>query len=169
MRAAMTAILTIAIVLASSCAGTYAPSDEFSARLCPRDRHYCGEGCSPDLFGNCRPCGRRPVDVTALTLTWHWCGVHHAWHDKPCKEDATHDCCEAFESTALGSAGGAATASRPYCPACRLACDEEFPLDDAGRCAACGRTPVNAETVRRTWHWCADHRAWHDVACSPPC
>jgi len=53
-----------------------------------------------------------------------------------------------------------------YCPECRTSCDTaSCPTDAKGRCARCGKRPVEASASNRSWVWCSRHDQWHTTAC----
>jgi hypothetical protein len=54
-----------------------------------------------------------------------------------------------------------------YCPECRKDCGTtECAINDAGRCAHCGKPPVASTERGGTWVWCASHDAWHRETCA---
>jgi hypothetical protein len=137
------------------------------AVYCPGCGAFCGADCPKTDQGDCKACGKKPADVKACDLTWFWCKSHTAWHaDRPCGENDKSKCCEAAKpSVALclpADAKGIEKAK--YCPACRCFCGSECPLDDKGNCKQCARPPVTMAVLAGTWHWCGEHKKWHEGA-----
>jgi hypothetical protein len=113
--------------------------------------------------GACAACGRVPVELAAKPAAWHWCKLHEEWHRKPCAKQAKEKCCR--ERTAmLVPPGKAALVAGKFCPECGVFCGEACPLE-AGKCRRCGRPPVDAHGVERSWFWCETHALWHDAPC----
>jgi len=53
-----------------------------------------------------------------------------------------------------------------YCPECRKDCGTaECPMTN-GRCAHCGKPPVESAERNGTWLWCATHDQWHRERCA---
>lgn len=150
--------------LIAGCAETGGGAGPKDSVFCPNCQTYCGEGCPTDPSGNCKACGKTPVKAKTCELTWQWCKSHAAWHaEKPCGDNDSKKCCEASKpAVAMCVAADAKGLEKvKYCPACRCFCGKDCPTDDKGACKACGKTPVDAEAMAGSWHWCTGHKTWH--------
>lgn len=151
----------------ASCAAPAGPACT-EGDYCPGCRMFCGADC-PKKEGLCLKCGKAPLAVKTCELTWLWCSTHSVWHaDRACAENASKKCCEAAKrATALClPADTKGLEKGAYCPACRIFCGPECPLDEKGCCAKCARKPVEMAVLPGTWHGCAEHKTWHEGA---PC
>lgn len=158
--------LVLACVLVGGCSASDGGGrSRGEGDFCPGCRTFCGADCPKTEQGACKACGRAPVQVSACELTWYWCGVHATWHaGKACAEHDSKSCCEPSKpSLALclpADAKGVEKAK--YCPACRCFCGGECPMDDQGNCRKCGKPPVTADALAGIWHWCTEHKRWHE-------
>lgn len=99
-----------------------------------------------------------PVDLETCTWTWFWCRRLGRWGRSPCEEDAWSRCCRERSSLALiASPGLDGPVALRYCPQC-------LRIEKAG-CRGCGRPPVLADAVRRTWFRCAKGGGWREAPC----
>ncbi len=63
------------------------------AKFCPSCRGFCGAACPLDDKGNCKACGKPPVESDAVERCWFWCSGHSAWHEEVCGDHAAKKCC----------------------------------------------------------------------------
>ncbi len=63
------------------------------AKYCPACRGFCGAACPLDDKGNCKACGKPPVEADAIERCWFWCNGHNVWHDEVCGDNAAKKCC----------------------------------------------------------------------------
>lgn len=136
-----------------------------SAKFCPHCGKFCDSGCPMDVEGACAACGRKPIDLGVVPLSFFWCGEHGAWHRSvPCGKQPKRECCTQRRVWAVTSAKkGLPTGA--YCPGCATFCGASCPLDGKGACRRCGRPTIETAGLDLTWYWCAGHRMWHDAPC----
>jgi hypothetical protein len=130
---------------------------------CPQCGKFCGAGCPMDAKGQCTGCGRTPVELEAKSVTWRWCAEHEQWHRNACAKHASKRCC-VERTVMMVAAGGAPLVAGRFCPECAVFCGPTCP-EEAGKCKRCGRAPVAAKGVERSWYWCTTHAMWHDAPC----
>ncbi len=162
-------LLAVAALAAGSCATgravlPYGAPAGVPAAFCPQDARFCG--ADVDTKGRCALCGRKPVVFESVTVSWHWCKLHSAWHERACSQDDTQQCCIERASTAMIAEG--ATRRAKYCPECRFFIGPDHPEDRDSRCQACGKPPVVTQAALRRWFWCKAHDVWHDQRCKLP-
>jgi hypothetical protein len=67
-------------------------------KFCLMCHGFCGPECPMDDKGNCKACGKPPVETDMLEGSWNWCSAHNTWHDAPCGDNASKKCCAEFKS-----------------------------------------------------------------------
>jgi hypothetical protein len=155
--------------------GAATPGSEFRTAFCPECWRFRSGTGTMDVQGQCKVCGKLPVEINAASIPWYWCTVHRFWHRKPCEESKHERCLSLRESLAAVIEPGQEYSLRlRYCPECRT-----FPHPRgiaASACPTCRKPTVTADAVQRTWFWCRHDLQWkeepcpefgHEFCCSP--
>lgn len=122
-------------------------------------------GCKTMTDQTCGRCGLEPVDLDVVEETRYWCAAHTTWHEEPCANNATVQCCDEKTIRAVEVDSEAGTVLGSSCPKCMTFHGPDSPPDPGGRCARCGSALVPARGKTMTWYRCATHREWHEQPC----
>ncbi len=125
---------------------------------CPSCQRISSSTDSP-----CRDCGGPLAELTVVERAFWWCALEGRWRREPCGADPAERCCARLAVEAATVEDGESMQWGSFCPECGIASAHRA---FRTACFGCGKAPVAASVVVRSWHWCAKERAWHRHPCS---